>query len=113
MVKKTVNEAEVLDAEAQNDSGTPIGGTGGEVIEQRRPWTNDAHVATQDTPQLRNLIEAGLAQEAANRRQELIRIGQQMRCHDRCINAHGAQFRHGEQMIIAADPVRPVQGRPF
>ena len=39
MARKPVNEAEVLDAEAQNDSGTPIGGTGGEVIEQQADAT--------------------------------------------------------------------------
>ena len=35
MAKKPVNEAEVLDNEAQQDDGAPIGGTGGEVIEQQ------------------------------------------------------------------------------
>lgn len=49
MVKKTVNEAEVLDADAAQEDQSPIGGTGGEVLDaSQAASTSTAIVSYED-----------------------------------------------------------------
>lgn len=75
------------------------------LIKQSRAWTNEAHVTFEDGPQLRQLIEAGLSQEATHWRQMVSRISKQMRCHDRSVDPHSPELRHPEKLVVAPDPL--------
>src|SRR6202012_590233 len=64
-----------------------------------RPRADERHVAPQDIDQLRNLVEPGLAQEAADRGDAWIVLG----CPDRAgprlgIDIHAAELVHHEQL---------------
>ena len=82
------------------------------LIKESRTRTDNAHIAGQDAPQLWQFIQAGFAQELADRSQPLIRIPQQVGGHGRGIGAHGAEFWHPEDAVLPAHPVGPVQHRP-
>ena len=45
------------------------------LVEQGRPWSDKTHVTPQDTPDLRQFIQAAASQEATYRRQMRLGIG--------------------------------------
>lgn len=80
------------------------------LVEERRARPDKAHVALQDAPQLRQLVETGFPQETANRRQMFCRVREKVGGYNRCIDPHRPEFRHREQAIVAADALGPVKG---
>ncbi len=83
------------------------------LIEQRWARAYKAHVPRQNAPQLRQLVQAALAQERPDGCQVRPGISQQMRGHRRRANPHAAELRHFEDHIVSANAVRPIQGGPF
>ena len=61
------------------------------------------------TERARVEIEQERAQDAAERRDPLLRIGEQMGRDVRRAGSHGAELRHAEDHVLAADAPRPVQ----
>ena len=57
--------------------------------------------------------KVAVAQETANRGQVAAWIVEQMGCNSRCVGTHGTELGHLEKYIISANPVGPVQDRPF
>ena len=80
------------------------------LVEQRRPWTDDAHLPQNHGEQLRQLIQAESAKEAAERGDIAFGPVQQMRGHGRGPADHGPELGHLEGDVAAADAIGPVQG---
>jgi hypothetical protein len=83
------------------------------LIEQRRARAHKAHVPRQNAPQLRQLVQAALAQERTNGRQVRAGISQQMSSHRRRAHPHAAELRHFENHIVPTNAVRPIQDGAF
>lgn len=81
------------------------------LIEKGRARADDAHLPFEDAPELRQFVEAGFAQEGADRRQIDLGVLQQMGRDRRRVGAHAAKFRHAEDLVFAADPIRPIEDR--
>ena len=81
------------------------------LIEQRRAGADETHVAFQNAPELRQLVQARLAQKGANGRQMAVRVGQQMGGERRGVDAHASKLRHLEDAVVSTNPVAPVKNR--
>jgi len=71
-------------------------------------WTYDAHVAFQHIKQLGNLVEAGLAEEAANAGNTFVIAGcGSMTSTVTLLDAHTAELPNPKHLIASADPHLP------
>src|SRR5215213_30103 len=57
------------------------------------PWANEAHLAFQDVPELRNLIDADLANDAADARRARVALAGPNRTVLLGVDSHRAKFR--------------------
>lgn len=73
------------------------------LVEKRRARPDEAHIPLQDAPNLREFIQAGFAQEAADGGQVLYGIIEEMGRDNGRIYLHRSELRHPEQTITAAD----------
>lgn len=63
------------------------------LVPEGRAGADDAHFACEDVPQLGNFIQGGLAQNAADTGDVLLRIGEHVGRHImRCGHLHAAEF---------------------
>src|SRR5688572_20401353 len=88
----------------------------GQLLDEPRtfgPRPNQAHVATQNVPQLRNLVEPGLAHEAADRRNARVLVaGAPHRAGARLgVGAHRAELVNGERRAVEADALLVIEDR--
>ncbi len=81
------------------------------LIEQRGPRADKAELAAQDTPKLREFVQAGLSQEMSKRSDMAGHTGQQMGRNLRRAHAHAAELRHAKDVIALTDTIGPVQCR--
>ncbi|EGE59233.1 hypothetical protein RHECNPAF_2330045 [Rhizobium etli CNPAF512] len=81
------------------------------LIVERWPRPDETHPAPQNAPELRQFVEAGLAQKRTDGGQKPIGIFEQMCGNRRRVDAHAAKFRHQEDLIEAADTFGPVEDR--
>lgn len=81
------------------------------LVEQGRAGTDDAHVTFQDAEQLGEFVEAGFAKELANGGEPAVGISQKMGGNSGGVDAHGAEFGHLEDDVVAPYPVGPVEDR--
>ena len=94
-------------------SDIPLGTQGDQVmlVVQRRTRPDKAHVANENAPQLRQLVKTRSPQKRTHRRQERLRVRQQMRGHGRRPETHAAKLRHSENPVVPAYAIRPVECR--
>ena len=78
------------------------------LIEQCGTGPNKAHIASQNAPELGQLIKAGCAQERADRSLMTFGVRQQMGCNCRSPDTHRPEFRHLEDSVLPPDPIRPI-----
>ena len=81
------------------------------LIEQRRAGADETHVAFQNAPELRQLIQARLAQKGPDGRQMVVRLWQQMGGERRGVHAHASKLRHPEDAVVSTNSVAPVKNR--
>ena len=97
-----------LDAEAP---AMPRSIEGFVVTYRQRPWTDQAHIAHKNVDELRQLVDAGFAQEAADRRDARIIANLEYRAADLVqvfqtgelpfrIGNHGAKFVEPEATLV-------------
>ena len=79
------------------------------LIEQGRSRPDNAHVTTQNTPELWQLIQARFTKKIANRSEPTIWIAKQMGGDGWGVDAHGTKFWHFEDFVVATNPVGPVE----
>lgn len=82
------------------------------LIEKGRAGADDAHFAGEDAEQLGEFIEAGFAEELADRCQPLIGAAEEVGGDGGGVGPHGTELGHPEDGVVAPDPVGPVQDRP-
>ena len=94
-----------------------------EVAQRQRPRADEAHLAAQDVPELRDLVEREPAQHRADGRHArvladleerpvgLVR-GLELGLLDRRVGAHGAELQHPELLLAEADAPVAVEHGP-
>jgi hypothetical protein len=84
------------------------------VTARRCQWRADkGHVAFDDVKELRQFIETGFAEPAADARDPGITIRCWMKAIFRSIDVHGAEFEKLEGSALAADPQLLEERRAF
>src|SRR5260370_41241756 len=74
------------------DEGLPLG-----------PWPDKIHIATQDVPELGNLVHANLSNDAPDARHALIRSLGPDGPVLLCVNAHRTKLYQGKETAVFAD----------
>src|SRR3954451_20600571 len=84
-----------------------------DLVAKRRPWPDHAHVAAEDVPELRQLVERELAQDAADARDPRVaRVDREARTLLLGVDDHRAELQQLEVRAILADPRLAVENRP-
>lgn len=71
--------------------------------------TDDAHVALQNIPQLRQLVQAEAAQDTAHGSDTIIIVAGKLGAISLCVNPHGAKFHDAKRASALPDTVLPKQ----
>ena len=74
------------------------------------PRSNDRHISSQHVPELRQFVDAELAQQLANRRDSLVRLLRDPAIRRITADTHGAQLDHVEELPVQPGPLRSVKG---
>ena len=98
------------DAGAHFMSACLFWGVAVEVLHQQRAWTHQAHVTFEHVEELRQLIQAGGAQEAPKAGEALL-VGQQVTIGIAQV-AHGAELVESEQLAVQAGALLAEDHRP-
>jgi hypothetical protein len=80
------------------------------LIEERWTWSHQTKISTTDADQLRQFVQAGLAQQSSDRGQIKLRLLQQMRRYLRSVEAHRPELGHAKKTIIFSYALGPMQG---
>src|SRR4029077_20880733 len=75
------------------------------------PWADEAHVAAQDIEDLRQLIDAQLADDRAHARHAWIGVLCPLRPVQLRVLSHAAELQHLEQLPAQTHPRLPLQRR--
>ncbi len=78
-----------------------------------RPRANNGHFSTQYVPKLRQLIDLGLAQQLANRRDTIIMHRSYLAIAGVLTIMHGAQLIHIKLSAPQSGPFSSIKGRPW
>src|SRR5579864_1203207 len=91
------------------------GNLGTEHVDEERslgPRSNEAHVAAQHVPNLRQLVEPSHAQDPADGGDTLISMGGPLRCAAALrVDAHRAEFIDGKGGAVTPDAFLPIENR--
>src|SRR5262245_55957607 len=86
----------------------------GQLRDEVRPlrtWSNEIHLAFQDVPELRDLVDANLANDAANARGAVVTFRRPDRSFLFRIDSHRAKLRQYERSAVSADTFLFVKHR--
>ncbi len=75
------------------------------LVEEGGARADEAHIAFEYAPELRQFIEAGFADEGADGGEPSFRLVQQMRGYRWGVGAHAAEFWHFEDGVVFADAI--------
>src|SRR5204863_715630 len=77
-----------------------------------RPGPNKVHVPAEDVPELRNLVDANLANDATHTRHAIIAIARPNGSVLLSVNAHRAKLHHRKSASVFADALLLVKHWP-
>src|SRR6185369_17313134 len=77
-----------------------------------RTWANEAHLALQNVPELRNLVHANLANDAAHARRAGIAFLRPYGSILLGIDSHGPELCQHKRATVLSDSVLRVKDRP-
>src|SRR5262245_56677206 len=83
-----------------------------DLVAERRPRADDAHVAANHIPELRQLVDGGPAQEAPDARDPRVaQVDCRTGAHPLRAFDHRPELEHLEVLAVPADPRLPVEDR--
>src|SRR5690349_22125059 len=75
----------------------------GHEVRPFRTWSNEAHLASQDVPELRNLVDANFANDLADARRARVAFAGPNRTIRFGVDSHGAKLRQDKRAAILSD----------
>ena len=82
------------------------------LIKKRWARPHQAHITSQNAPQLWQFIQAAPSEEGADWRQPLVRVLQKVRSDSGGVHAHAAKFWHFEDLIALWEAEEPNMYEP-